>query len=591
MANLAPLERTPSFHTPASHATAFIGEQLILQQDDTAAPLEMNPFSFLAADSNDVMHYGQMLKDPDRAKFEANMTAEIDGLFAHDTISIVPASTMPPASKPLSAIWSFRKKRLPCWTIVKWKARLCPHGGQQVQGVNFWHTYAPVVKWCTVRLTLIVTTLLGYESRQVDFVQAFSQAEVDCDVYMKIPRGFQVQNDHLVFDPTHTAKPSTNHVLKLKKNLYGLRQAGYNWHEKLKQGLLHRGFRQSAIDPCLFLRSDCLLVVYVDDCLLFSKEGAILDTLITSLQQEFILTVEGDVGAFLGIDVKRHNDGKLELLQPGLIRKIIDACGLTDSSNTHDTPAETKILQRDPLGPQREMQWDYRSIIGMLTYLSVSSRPDIAYAVHQCARFSTCPKRCHESAVRRIVRYLKGTADKGYFLHPQEQKTLDCYVDADFAGNWSPITSHESSSVKSRTGYVILFANCPLLWASKLQTEIALSTTEAEYIALSQAMRDLIPLRTLLQEIVSFANVTIGESTTYSTVFEDNKSCVDLIKSPKMNPRTRHIAIKYHHFREHVRVGHIKIQWIDTARQLADIFTKPLPHSKFTFLRERLLGW
>jgi len=257
--------------------------------------------------------------------------------------------------------------------------------------------------------------------------------------------------------------------------------------------------------------------------------------------------------------------GKLELLQPGLIRKIVEACGLTDGSHTHDTPAETKILQCDLLGPSREMQWDYRSIIGMLTYLSVSSRPDIAYAVHQCARFSTCPRWCYELAVRCIIHYLKGTANKGYFLNPQEQKTLDCYVDVDFAGNWSPITSHEPSSVKSRSGYVILFANCPLLWASKLQTEIALSTTEAESIALSQAMRDLIPLCTLLQEIVSFANVTIGESTTYSTVFEDNKSCVDLIKSPKMNTRTRHIAIKYHHFQEHVRVGNIKIQWIDTA--------------------------
>jgi hypothetical protein len=146
LANLAPLDSQPSFHTPASHATAFIAKQQIMQQDDTEAPLELKPFSFLDADSNDVMHYGQMLKDPDHAKFEDNMTAEIDGLFAHDTISIIPAPTLPPDSKPLSAIWSFCKKRLPYWTIVKWKARLCPHGGQQIQGVNFWHTYAPVVK-------------------------------------------------------------------------------------------------------------------------------------------------------------------------------------------------------------------------------------------------------------------------------------------------------------------------------------------------------------------------------------------------------------------------------------------------------------
>jgi hypothetical protein len=157
------------------------------------------------------------------------------------------------------------------------------------------------VKWSTVHLTLILTTLLGYHSRQVDFVQAFSQADIDCDVYMKI----------------HTMPPSWDHELKLKKNLYGLHQVG-----------LQCGFWQSIVDPCLFLHPDCILVVYVDDCLLFSKEPTMLDDLIGLLQKEFILTIEGDVGTFLGIDIKRHPDGKLELLQPGLIQKIVMDCAL-----------------------------------------------------------------------------------------------------------------------------------------------------------------------------------------------------------------------------------------------------------------------
>jgi hypothetical protein len=138
----------------------------------------------------------------------------------------------------------------------------------------------------------------------------------------------------------------------------------------------------------------------------------------------------------------------------------------------------------------------------MLTYLSMTSRPDIAYSVHQWARLSTNPKRSHELAARGIVRYLKGTAKKGCFLNPTERKTLDCYVDADFAGNRMQLTCQDPASVKSRTGYVILFANCQLLWASKLQSEVALSTTEAEYIAISLAMRNLIPLQSLLQDII-----------------------------------------------------------------------------------------
>jgi hypothetical protein len=189
------------------------------------------------------------------------------------------------------------------------------------------------------------SSLLDYKLHQVDFVQAFSQAAIDCDVYMKIPAGFEVVDNRLQFNSNFSPQNTPqDHVLKLKKNLYGLRQAGYNWHEKLKDGLLKRGFCQSIVDPCLFLRHDCILVVYVDDCLLFSKHDSTLDVSITSLKQDFIMTVEGDIGAFLGIDIKWHSDGKLEMVQPDLIRKIISDCGLQDSSHAHNTPSETKIL-------------------------------------------------------------------------------------------------------------------------------------------------------------------------------------------------------------------------------------------------------
>ena len=138
------------------------------------------------------------------------------------------------------------------------------------------------------------------------------------------------------------------------------------------------------------------------------------------------------------------------ITQIGLIAKIIKECGLDSESKRHNTPALTKLLQKDSSGPQREHTWKYRTIIGMLTYLSMSSRPDIAFAVHQCARFSSCPMRIHEIAVRRICRYLQATSDKGYILHPSTTtRNLDCYVDADFAGMWCDEISHEPFSVKS----------------------------------------------------------------------------------------------------------------------------------------------
>lgn len=133
------------------------------------------------------------------------MQDEIEGLFSHDTLTIVDASTVPPGTMPLSSIWSFHQIHLPCWTVLKWKSRLCPHGGQQVVSVNFWHTYAPVVKWSTVHLTFILTTLLDYKSRQVDFVQAFSQVDIDCNVYMKVPRGLLLMAN--VFTLTRSILP------------------------------------------------------------------------------------------------------------------------------------------------------------------------------------------------------------------------------------------------------------------------------------------------------------------------------------------------------------------------------------------------
>jgi hypothetical protein len=222
--------------------------------------------------------------------------------------------------------------------------------------------------------------------------------------------------------------------------------------------------------------------------------------------------------------------------------------------------------------------------------LTSSSRPELAFSSHQCARFSQNPKRIHEIAVRKIGRYLQGTRYKGYFLNPNNTNNLDCYVDADFAGLWNPDEAQDPTTLKSRTGYVITFCGCPVLWASKLQTEISLSTIEAEYIALSQAMRDLIPMKNLLLELAAVTGLELSQTITHSTSFEDNKGCVDLVKSPKMRPRTKHIALKYHHFRSHIGKD-IIIKWISTEDQLADIFTKSMTEEKFQRLRKELMGW
>jgi hypothetical protein len=539
-------------------------EAFIAVQDSYPMHSETNlPFleyiSCAACTNPDVLHYGSMLKDPDRSSFETDMIREVNDLITTDTVEITPKTSVPSTLKILPSIWSFRCKRAPDWTIIKHKACLCPHGGKQVEGEHFWATYALVVNCRTVRLVFILSLLANLKSRQIDDVNAFTQAPADCDIFMSIPAGFAVSDNTLQFIGSSSSHNNSDYVLHIKKNMYGLHQAGNNWFDALHSALINLGFCQSSHDPCLFIHKDCLLLVYVDDCLLFGKMDDILDSIVTSLQKDFVLTSQGSVSAYLGIDIRRTSDGFLELVQPGLINKIITACGLQDQSSQHNTPTNM-ILTADLTGPSREHSWNYRSIIGMLNYLASSTCPDIAFAVHQCARFTTSPRRVHELAIRRIVRYLKATSTHGYILKPSQFFNLDCFADANFAGTWSTDTSEDPSSVKSRTSYVITFASCSVLWCSKLQSEIALRTTEAEYIALSQSARDLIPMRGLLQELSAATKLIVGSTIAHSTIFEDNKGCVELASAPRMRPRTCHIALKYHHFRSFVESGQLRIQ-------------------------------
>jgi hypothetical protein len=225
-------------------------------------------------------------------------------------------------------------------------------------------------------------------------------------------------------------------------------------------------------------------------------------------------------------------------------------------------------------------------------YLANNTRPDIAFATHQCARFTHNPKKSHARAVKRIARYLIGTRDKGLKIKPSKELCVDCYCDADFAGLFGTEDSQDPISAKSRTGYILTLADCPLLWVSKMQTEIAVATMEAEYVALSQSMRDVIPMRRL---VTTVCDVLLGkgnyEGRIYSKIFEDNVGALQLARAPRITPRTKHYNIKYHFFRENVKRGDFKLFKIDTKKQLADIFTKGLPKKTFEDLRLLIMGW
>ena len=277
--------------------------------------------------------------------------------------------------------------------------------------------------------------------------------------------------------------------------------------------------------------------------------------------------------------------------QPALIKRILKELSLDEGNvKLHNTPSN-RILVKNPDEPERVQEWNYRSVIRMMLFLASSTRPDILFSVHQCAKFNSCPKQSHEEAVKRIGRYLRRTKDNGIILKPNGTHDLNCYVGADFAGTFTYETAHDKVSVLSRIGYTINYSGCPILCVSKMQTEIALSTMEAEYIALSQSMRDLIPLKGILNELSGLLNVKSGTPITHSSVFEDNNGALELAREPKYRPRTKHIAIKYHHFREHVKNKTIRVVAIGTEEQIADIFKKTLEKVTFEYLRHKLMGW
>jgi Reverse transcriptase (RNA-dependent DNA polymerase) len=409
------------------------------------------------------------------------------------------------------------------------------------------------------------------------------------DTYIECPKGF------------HPDK-GEDYVLFLNKSLYGLRQAPLRFFEYLSQNLRDRGFVASPLEPCLFIHKDMICLVYVDDCLFFAKDGSKIDAMIADLQKTFEMTIEGDVSAFLGIQFKRdENNASITLTQYGLIDKVISLINVTTRHTPDKTPASPVPLGLDPEGEPFIGPWSYASAVGMLMYLASNSRPDIAFAVHQCARFTHNPKKSHGKAVERIVSYLQGTKRQGMIMKPSGHLTIDCYVDADFAGLYGVEDDQDPISVKSRTGYVLMLADCPLLWVSKLQSEISVSTMEAEYIALSTALRDLVPLREIIHEVAAALGLMEALSCcAHSTIFEDNNGALALATTPKLTPRSKHIGVKYHWFKQFVMKEHedgqsgkrfIKIKKVASSEQKADIFTKGLPREAFVNNRNLLLGW
>ena len=284
----------------------------------------------------------------------------------------------------------------------------------------------------------------------------------------------------------------------------------------------------------------------------------------------------------------------IHLVQKGLIAKIIAATGL-ETCSTNKVPAACEALGIDPEGEPMEEPWSYPSIVGMLLYLSNNTRPDIAFAVSQVARFTHNPKKSHASAVKMIVRYLAGTSDKGTIVQSATSLELTCHVDADFAGLFKRDPDSSISSAKSRLGYIIKLSNCPLLVKTQLMPTICLSTAEAEYYALSQAMRAVIPMLALIREMLEQLDfppvLKVLTKKLKATVHEDNTAALTLPNDQRISSHTRHYHQRTHFFWQAVSDGSVEVVYCNTHEQQADYLTKGLVHQVFVSHRFNVQGW
>ncbi|KAK2451628.1 putative mitochondrial protein [Trifolium repens] len=361
--------------------------------------------------------------------------------------------------------WIFKNKSDEKGVITRNKARLVAQGYTQVEGLDFEETFAPVARLESIRLLLGVACILKFKLYQMDVKSAFLNGYLHEEVYVEQPKWFT--------DPVYP-----NHVYKLKKALYGLKQAPRAWYERLTQFLVGQGYRKGGSDQTLFVKQVkgkfMIAQIYVDDIVFGGMSNTMVQHFVQQMQSEFEMSLVGELTYFLGLQIKQMED-TIFICQSKYVRNIVRKFGM-DNATHKRTPAPTHLkLTKDEQGVGVDQSL-YRSMIGSLLYLT-ASRPDITFAVGVCARYQSEPKVSHLNQVKRILKYVNGTCDYGMMYSHCEDSKLCGYCDADWAGS--------ADDRKSTSGGCFFLGNNLISWFSKKQNCVALSTAEAEYVALA----------------------------------------------------------------------------------------------------------
>ncbi|GKA37542.1 ribonuclease H-like domain-containing protein [Tanacetum coccineum] len=418
--------------------------------------------------------YKQAFNDPN---WYRAMLDEYNALIKNNTWVLVPR---PLDANIVRSLWLFRHKYNADGSLNRYKARLVANGSTQLAGIDVDETFSPVVKPATIRTVLSLAISRHWPVHQLDVKNAFLHGNLSETVYMHQPPGFR--------DAHHP-----DHVCLLQRSLYGLKQAPRAWFQRFAAYASRVGFHHSRCDSSLFIYRHgtdiAYLLLYVDDIVLTASSTAFLQRVIASLHAEFSMTDLGPLNYFLGVSVTRNRSGMF-LSQQKYASEVLERAGML-TCNPCRTPVDTDFkLSAD--GDHVSDPTLYRSLAGALQYLTFT-RPDISYAAQQVCLFMYDPREPHFAALKRILRYVRGTLTHGLQLYASTTSSLVAYSDADWAG--CPTTR------RSTSGYCVFLGNNLLSWSSKRQFTLSRSSAEAEYRGVANAVAETCWLRNLLREL------------------------------------------------------------------------------------------
>jgi len=484
------------------------------------------------------------------------MNVELKALADNGTWSIV---DLPPNVKPIGSKWVYKVKHKADGTIERYKARLVAKGYNQIEGLDFFDTFSPVAKLTTVRTLLAVASVQNWHLHQLDVNNVFLHGDLQEDVFMSIPEG------------VHSFPGK---VCKLKKSLYGLKQASRKWYEKLTALLLSEGYSQSGSDYSLFTLQQhhdfTAILVYVDDIILAGTSLNEFQRIKSILDVKFKIKDLGILKYFLGLEVS-HSKTSISISRRKYCLDLLASSGLLGSKPA-STPLDTSIKLHQDTSKPFEYVSCYRRLIGRLLYLN-TTRPDISLATQQLSQFLNAPIVTHYKAACRILRYLKNNPGLGLLFPKTSETHILGYVDADWAGSMD--------TRRSTTGFCFFLGSSLISWRANKQATVSRISSEAEYKALSTATCELQWLLYLLKDL----NIKCSKQ---PALYCDSQSAIHIASNLVFHERTKHLEIDCHFVREKIQKRTLRLLPISTHEQLVDFLTKPLAPPKFSSFISRL---